>query len=477
MDAARRTWAEWTERRWLQIALAVVLLLALAPTPRNSGLVLAVRQGATALGAGQPTQALGHFELALALEPEWSPLHRAAALAAVAAGDATAAARHLADVPASTSNDTVLRCADALTRLSTAPSAMPSPADLQRALACPGAASALDQLAAEWIEAGKIDTAEGLARTWTQAAPNDPIAWSWLGRLTAVRAPDEAMASIERSMTLDPAAGQRLQPLLAAAQGDESPDATAAEVGRAFLQEQDWSLAEAALERAVELAPDQARARAFLGLARERKSGEGLHDVEKALEMQPNDPAILTIHAALLRARGDPEQARDELLTAAELAPTDPAIAAELGATYTALGDLPSASAAFEQAARLAPDQPEFWLLLARFSVNQAVDLEGIGLPAARNAVALGAGEVSAWQTLGQIHSLLGNEWLADRALRRALALDPRDAETWYGIGVLRLASDDRTGAQQALHAVLVLDPGGTWAELARRALESASLP
>jgi tetratricopeptide (TPR) repeat protein len=348
---------------------------------------------------------------------------------------------------------------------------------LRSVLSCPGYSAALELQAAEWIDAGQAESAEDLVRAWAEAVPEEALAWSLLGRSVATRNPAQAIPALERSVALDPAAGQRLLPLLAAAQASEDQAAGVAEVGRVYLQQEEWALAAVALKRAVVLAPEQARTRAYLGLAQERNGGDGLPEITAALAMRPNDPSILILHASLLRARGRLDEAVTEALTAAQLEPGDPAIAAELGAAYADQGDLTSATSAYKQAARLTSDRPEFWLLLARFSADNAVDEQGLGLPAARNAVALQEGDANAWQTLGQLHFQLGNQILADRMLRRALTLAPRLPESWYDFGLIRLAVDDRSGAQEALHAVLALDPGGPWADLAQRALTGAALP
>ena len=467
----------WMERRWLQIALAVVLLLTLAPTPRPASLVVAARQGATAFSAGQPETALQQFEETLALEPGWTPLRQLAARAAIAAGDSEAAKKHIALLPVSSREDSTLRCFEALESLSADPGTQGTSSDLQLYLGCPNSSSTLERLAAQWMAAGQVEPTEALARAWAEAAPNEATPWSLLGRSVAVGSPAEAVPALERSIALDPVAGRSLLPLLAAVRMPESLAAGVAEVGRVYLQQEEWALAQVALEAAVQLAPEQARPRAYLGLARERMGGDGLQDVTAALAMQPDDPAILALHASLLRTRGRLEEAVAELLAAARLEPSDPAVAAELGAAYSALGDLPSATAAYKQAAQLTPDRPEFWLLLARFSADNAVDLQGLGLPAARNAIVLQERDASAWQALGQIHLLLGNQVLAERSLRRALSLDPRMPEAWYDLGLLRLAVQDRIGAQAALRVVLALDPAGATADLAQRALLHASPP
>lgn len=477
MDALRRTVAEWIERRWLQAALAVLLVLILKPSPRPTGFVVGVRQGVTALGAGRPVEALREVEAALEAEPSWTPLRRLAADAALAAGDWQAAADHIERLPASDRADPALHCPTWLARLgdgANVPVALP---ELRRYLTCPDSGTALARLVEAEIGDGRLEAAERLVVAWTEAAPADAAALALLGRLKAARSPADAGAALERSLSLDPEAGQPLLGLLAATRAAGTPASLAAGVGQAFLQAGDWTLAAASLEHALELDPGQARARAFLGLAQAQLGGDGLADAEAALALTPNDPAILAIHASLLRGRGDLTAARDELLAAAELAPADPGIAAELGATYAALGDLPSALAAYQHAALAAPDNPDFWLLLAQFSVDQQTDLEGTGLPAARNAIALDGADSSAWLALGRLHTALGNHLLAERALRRSLALEPRDPSAWYALAMVQLATDDRLGASQALHLTLTLDPGGTWADLAQRALDRLGLP
>ena len=66
---------EWLRPRVVQLALSMGLLLALAPTPASRVLAERLRAGVYALQSGQPEQALGEFELALALEHDLPAAH------------------------------------------------------------------------------------------------------------------------------------------------------------------------------------------------------------------------------------------------------------------------------------------------------------------------------------------------------------------------------------------------------------------
>ena len=148
-------------------------------------------------------------------------------------------------------------------------------------------------------------------------------------------------------------------------------------------------------------------------------------------------------------------------------------LAIDLGAAYAAAGDLPSAKSAFQYATNLNPEDPTLWSLFAQFSLDYEIELNEIGLPAARQAVVLQPRNAAALDRLGYTHLLLGNWTLAERFLVEAIQTDRNLASAHYHLGLLRLTDGDLVGGRASLFLAVALDPDGRFGSLAQRSLEN----
>ncbi len=114
--------------------------------------------------------------------------------------------------------------------------------------------------------------------------------------------------------------------------------------------------------RAIELAPDHADGHEALGwfyyhglLNYER----ALRELDKALDMQPQNANILYAIAAVKRRQGNFEEARKHFDAAANLNPTDPVVLFNTGETYWLIRDYENAMNYFDRVINLAPDWPD----------------------------------------------------------------------------------------------------------------------
>ena len=97
---------------------------------------------------------------------------------------------------------------------------------------------------------------------------------------------------------------------------------------------------------------------------------------------------------------------------------------------------------AYRDAAELVPYNPDFWLLVAQYTLSKEIGVQSIALPAARNALALKPRNAEGLDALGYGYYLLGNFPMAERLLSRSVQLDPSLALTQYHLGLLRLAQE-----------------------------------
>jgi tetratricopeptide (TPR) repeat protein len=411
------------------------------------------------------------------LQPHDAQLQWQAASLAFAAGDMDATFQHLdaADELAGPSpestclrGDALLQQGDAAGALKTWQSA-PSP--------CPASPAHDRRLVSAYLAIDDRAGYESALDSLVAVEPGDAQALKALAITVATRDPDGAEVLFRRGDQAAPEGDPLIRALIRTvdeAQAEGNPAYSLAQVGQVLAQNDEWVYASWAFRQALTADPDYVEARAYLGLSLDHTGGDGLPELEAAAAAAPgaSQPhAYLGMH---WRMKGEPSKALAELQTAARLAPEDPAIAAELAATYEALGDANSALAAYRMATDLAPRQSGFWLLLAGFSVRQELEIGLIGLPAARNAVALTPQDPAAWDELGDCYMLTGDLEMADRILSHAMELAPDRPMSLYHLGLLKLYQGDALAARSALERAVEGDPGGPVADLAQRALERA---
>jgi tetratricopeptide (TPR) repeat protein len=148
--------------------------------------------------------------------------------------------------------------------------------------------------------------------------------------------------------------------------------------GIAYERSGQWNLAEADLEHALELKPDQPLVLNYLGYSwidRGEKLNSGLKMIEKAVALRPEDGYIVDSLGWAHYRLGDYASAVEYLEKAVELVPEDPTINDHLGDAYWKSGRLIEARYQWRQALQFKPDKEDIKPIEAK--------LDG-GLPATR---------------------------------------------------------------------------------------------
>ena len=464
--------------RWLQLVLALGLLLVLGPTPFPRALSERIQAAIAALNGSRADQALDALEEALQLAPDLPGLKLAAAQAALEAEDPALAMQYVAQARRSGAAGDEAGCLEAEILLATDQPDMAVELLSGSPAGCRPGPELLRRLSEERLAEGAWGLAERLLGQLVRAEPASAWAHGQLGLLISRRDPQAALSNLRRAVELGPAgqalAGQLIQAIEAgAALG--GPALSLAQVGQVLAGAGEWGLAREALERSLELDPESAGSLALLGLTLDQTGGDGSPQLQAALELAPTSAQVQLLLARHWRSLGRPEQALAALESAARLDPADPVVASDLASLYLALGDLRSAEAAYRYAVAVAPQDPLFWTLLARFSLEQEVDVASLGLPAARTALRLAPDDPRAVDLLAACHYLVGNLRVAERLLWRALSMDPGLASAHYHRGLVQLALGDLASAVDSLRRAQALDPGGRIGDLAERSL--ANLP
>ncbi|MBV8578352.1 MAG: tetratricopeptide repeat protein [Acetobacteraceae bacterium] len=124
----------------------------------------------------------------------------------------------------------------------------------------------------------------------------------------------------------------------------------------------DWPHAQADLERALQLAPDQPYVLNYLGYSW-ADQGQNLEQARQmlthAVELRPNDGSIVDSLGWVLLRQGDTKGAVQSLERAVEMMPEDPTINGHLGDAYWAIGRHLEAEYQWRRALILHPDPDE----------------------------------------------------------------------------------------------------------------------
>jgi tetratricopeptide (TPR) repeat protein len=319
--------------------------------------------------------------------------------------------------------------------------------------------------------------------------PGDAALHYQLGLLLAAREPDAALAALLEAAGLDETLEDSVALLeqgLEPVEGiDEEGSFTLAvrffNAGRALAGLDEWTLAAEAFRQALLANPQYPDAWAFMGTAMERLGNDGSEMFATALALDPESLSANLLYALYLRESGRPSAALAYLETAASIAPEEAggfaaAVAAETAQAYAAMGDVNAAIDQFLLAVELAPEDPTYLHLLAMFSIYNEVQIEEIGLPAARSAVLADADDPVALDLLGYAYYLGGDTVSGLRFMFRSLDANPGYAPARLHLGLVYLAREEPENARRQLELAIDLAPGTETAAQAQEIL-NAFLP
>jgi tetratricopeptide (TPR) repeat protein len=243
-------------------------------------------------------------------------------------------------------------------------------------------------------------------------------------------------------------------------------------IGRGLGLVNEWHLAKDSFEQAVQIDPHNAEAWAWLGETESQLGGNGLTELDRALELDPSSAVVHALRSRYWKRVQEIDRALADELIAAELEPLNPAWQVAVGESHYLLGDLAAALSDYQRAVELAPRDPTYLRLLAIFCAENSVHVEDIGIPAALKAVELKPGNPQMLDSLGWAYYSSGRYTLAEQSLDEAINLDPLNfpahlhrAMTYLAVGrsddafdeliLVRDASQDPVLSVQADHLIL----------------------
>jgi tetratricopeptide (TPR) repeat protein len=287
---------------------------------------------------------------------------------------------------------------------------------------------------------------------YVSAYPEDTSAHYRLGLLLILSDPERASAELlfaaQHDPQFDPAV-QTLRTALNLASLNDSPAERFVILGRGLGLVNEWALARAAFEAAVEAEERNAEAWAWLGEAKQQTGKDGSADLDRALALDPNSAAVRGLRGLYFQRVGNFRQALAEFQAAAALEPDNPTWLVSIGESYAKLGDLIRALEAYQAATRLAPEDVKYWRLLAIFCAQNNINISDVGLPAAQKAFAIGRVDTDSLDLLGWLLTLDANYEEAERMLNHALQLDSQNPSAHLHLGMLYLQTNKREQAYE----------------------------
>lgn len=223
--------------------------------------------------------------------------------------------------------------------------------------------------------------------------------------------------------------------------------------GNALMEARQWTLAEAKLRRATELAPADSRALGRLGwvLWQQNKAEEARLVLEKATAL---DPEVADLHnnlGLLLWGVGDRAGAEREFRAALRVQPGVAEWRLNLGRALASQGQTAEARFQIAESLRLKPDYAEARVDLARVlaDLNRPADAE----KQAKLAVESAPGSAPGHEIWGTLLAAKGDLPGARRELLEAVRLRPDYWRAQVELGMLLLHMGDRTAAIPHLEA------------------------
>lgn len=217
--------------------------------------------------------------------------------------------------------------------------------------------------------------------------------------------------------------------------------------GQALAQAGEWNAAFHSFTMAVEAMPKNATALALLAETQQQLGMDGWPNLEKARTFDPDGEMVNGMLGLYYRRQGNLEKSLEHLGSAHQANPKAAVWLIESGRTFAAMGELEKALSEFNAAIEIDLENIDSWQSLAEFSIQHNYQVGSTGLKAARQALALDAGNPVMMDLLGTVYMQVGDLDSAERFFQQALAGDPEQAAILIHLGQLSLYRGDQESA------------------------------
>lgn len=319
---------------------------------------------------------------------------------------------------------------------------------------------------------------EKAAEEWEQAIalnPDDAQAHYQFGLILAVIDPEEAPTHLNRAAELDDSLTRSVYDLTNTLRLASFADEPAFEhilIGQTLADLGEWDLAHALFLRSTKEQPNYAEAWAYLGEAQYHMGEDGYPALAKAIVLDPDSLAANLFMALYWRRGENPEVAMAYLTNAANLDPDNRAIMVEIAYVYSEMGDFTGALDLLVEIAETYPEESSAWQSVARFSVEFKIEVEDVGLSAARQAVVLATEDPAALTLLGRAYMVLGDEFYPEDYFLQAISIDDTYPDARLYLGLVYLGQGKMDKAQVQIETALELGEGTLIGVTAQRILD-----
>jgi len=266
------------------------------------------------------------------------------------------------------------------------------------------------------------------------------------GLLLSVSDPDHSLPFLENAAASSPsraANSMTLLDLISRTTGDENNSVRFVAIGQELATIQEWDIAQMAFEKSVALDRTNAEAWALLAEASQQNGEEGGDFINEALQLDPGAELVNGLSGLYYRRQGNYELALDYLQKAARLNLVAYVWEIEIAKTYDMMGNLSSALEHYQNATRIAPNDWQPWRALAEFCLTRNLELEEVGVPAARKALKLYENSPALMDLLGTVLMTTGDLDEALSYFKLANQIDPHQTPILIHIGQLYLLKKD----------------------------------
>ncbi|HQF61684.1 MAG TPA: tetratricopeptide repeat protein [Anaerolineaceae bacterium] len=310
------------------------------------------------------------------------------------------------------------------------------------------------------------------AANWVLADPQNPAAW----RLSALAAvsfePQIALDNITHSVSLGNLPTDiAFQTALTEALARTDPASRQLAIGRALGVQGEWRLACQVFESATDQYPNIAEAWALLGQAQMELGQDALPALNRAAELDSASPIVLLALSDYWLSQAQPQTALSYLEQAASAYPEQGLWQVRIADALATQGDFNGALEHYQLAVELEPENVSYWSELAVFSAVKGMNLETIGLSAARQALLLAPDNPATLDLMGWTLAIAGENISAETFLRRALEVNPDYAMAHLHLAQLLITLQRFSEARTELRIAISLDGDGAIGQAAAELL------
>jgi Flp pilus assembly protein TadD len=210
---------------------------------------------------------------------------------------------------------------------------------------------------------------------------------------------------------------------------------------------EEWEAATSAFQKAVELAPGEARNWALLGETQQQAGMDGYPALQKAWELSPQDEIVNGLLGIYYRRQGKQALAAHYLELALVANPNSVNWDIEMGNLFADEGDLERALSHYHTAIEKDRQNWTSWRALAVFCVKHNYQVETVGIPAVREALVLNPSSPALLDLMGTAYMMVNELDRAERFFIEAEANDPGQAAILIHLGQLYLVKNEKEKA------------------------------